>query len=211
MKKILLIGDSIRKGYDRYVQLAFKDSAEVYFPRENCRFTGYIIRNIYDWKKELDLGDDVDLVHWNAGLWDDLVMIDGKQLTSIETYKENIERICKIIRILFPEAKMTFATSTPVQEELFDVIKRYNRDTETYNDAAVKIVKEYGGEINDLYTLMNNAPVEYHSDLAHYYTKEGTELITGGVIKSIENSLGIKAAQLDYDKLFENVDNVKGI
>lgn len=32
MKKILLIGDSIRMGYDKYVKLAFEGEAEVYYP-----------------------------------------------------------------------------------------------------------------------------------------------------------------------------------
>lgn len=35
---------------------------------------------------------------------------------------------------------------------------------------------------------MNNAPIEYHSDLTHYYTKEGTKLITDRVVKCIETS-----------------------
>ena len=170
-----------------------------------------LIRHLYDWKNVLGLSDDVDLVHWNAGLWDDLVMLDGKHHTSIELYKENIERICNIIKILFPHSKMIFATSTPVQEELFTVCKRYNRDTEAYNSAAIEIVKKYGGEINDLYTLMKNAPVEYHSDLTHYYTKEGTRLITTQVVNCIEKALGIKGVALDYDKLFAKEEEVIGI
>ena len=43
MKKILLIGDSIRQGYDYYIKMAFEKSAEVYYPGDNCRFTGYIV------------------------------------------------------------------------------------------------------------------------------------------------------------------------
>lgn len=211
MKKILLIGDSIRMGYDKCTKMAFEGSAEVYFPKENCRFTSYIIRHLYDWKNELGLGEDVDLVHWNAGLWDDLVMFDDKHLVSLEVYKENIERICNIIKILFPNAKMIFATSTPVQEELFTVCKRYNNDTEIYNLAACEIVKKHGGEINDLYTLMKNAPIEYHSDLTHYYTKEGTKLITSQVVNCIGKVLGIKGVALDYDKLFAKEEEVIGI
>ncbi|MBE7042923.1 MAG: hypothetical protein E7399_05455 [Ruminococcaceae bacterium] len=211
MKKILLIGDSIRMGYDKYVEMAFENRAKVYYPSENCRFTSYIIRNLYDWKNQLECGDDVDLVHWNAGLWDDLVMIDQKPLISLDVYKENIERICTIIKLLFPKASMIFATSTPVQEELFTFHKRYNRDTECYNEAACAIVKNHGGEINDLYTLMKQAPTEYHSDLTHYYTKEGTELITNQVIKCIEENLAIKGRSLDYDQLFHKKEKILGI
>lgn len=211
MKKILLIGDSIRQGYDKYTKMAFEGSAEVYYPKDNCRFTSYIVRHLHNWVEEMGLGNDVDLVHWNAGLWDDLIMYDGKPLISLEAYKENIDRVCGIIKFLFPNAKMIFATSTPVLEELFvGLCKRYNKDTEIYNKAAAEIVKSHGGEINDLYTLMGNAPIEYHSDLTHYYTKEGTSLITNQVIASIENCLGIKAKKLDYDELFAHTENVIG-
>ena len=72
MKKILLIGDSIRMGYDKYVKEALKDSAEVYYPEENCRFAEYVLRYAHEWKKKLGCPDDPDLVHWNAGLWDAL-------------------------------------------------------------------------------------------------------------------------------------------
>ena len=32
MKKIVLIGDSIRMGYDKYVKMALEGVAEVYYP-----------------------------------------------------------------------------------------------------------------------------------------------------------------------------------
>ena len=211
MKKILLLGDSIRLGYDKYVKMAFEDVAEVYYPEENCRFAAYLFRRLHDWKSELNCGDDVDLIHWNAGLWDDLIMLDGKHLTPLPVYAEYIERICALMKILFPKAKMIFATSTPVQEELFFTCKRLNKDTEAYNRTAVEIVKKYGGEINDLYSLAAAAPKEYHSDLTHYYSKEGTELLTNQVIQVIENALSIQAKPLDYDALFAQAENILGI
>lgn len=71
MKKVLLIGDSIRAGYDKYLKKALEDVAEVYYPSDNCRFAEYVLRHLHDWKQGLGL-DEVDLVHWNAGLWDTL-------------------------------------------------------------------------------------------------------------------------------------------
>lgn len=204
MKKIVLIGDSVRQGYDKYVKEALKGIADVSYPGENCRFSTYILRNLIIWKRELEWGDDVDLVHWNAGLWDCLVMVDGEKLVPLEVYKENIDRICRQIKMLFPKAKMIFATSTPCIERLFADrdCKRKNSDTEMYNAAACEIVKKHGGEINDLYELMKDVPEAYHSDLTHFYTKEATELMTGKVLSVIENALDIKANVLDYDKYF---------
>ena len=39
MKKILLLGDSIRIGYGKYVSMAFEGQAQVYAPTDNCRFS----------------------------------------------------------------------------------------------------------------------------------------------------------------------------
>lgn len=211
MKRILLIGDSIRKGYDKYVKMAFDGVAEVIYTEDNTRFSSYVLRALPDLKRIQCNGENVDLVHWNAGLWDCLTMPDGMNHTPIEIYKEYIERDCNVIEKLFPGAKMIFATSTPVQEHLFGSLKRFNSDIEKYNAAASDIVLAHGGEINDLYDLMSAQPVEYHSDMTHFYTKEGTRVITDQVISHIEKSLDIKAKKLDYDELFSESKNIIGI
>ena len=46
MKKVLLIGDSIRQGYDRYVKMSLEGEAEVFYPEENCRFSVYVLRDL---------------------------------------------------------------------------------------------------------------------------------------------------------------------
>ena len=49
MKKILLIGDSIRMGYDKYVKEALDGVAEVYYPKENCKMAVYVLRFLQEW------------------------------------------------------------------------------------------------------------------------------------------------------------------
>lgn len=212
MKKIFLMGDSIRMGYDQYVKMALEDVAEVYYPDTNCRFAAYILRHLPDWKENFCHGEDVDAVYWNAGLWDGLIMVDGQPHTPLAAYEYYMDRICRCIKILFPKAKMIFATSTPVQEDLFKGwAKRYNRDTEAYNAAAARIVTRHGGLVDDLYALAKNAPVTYHSDQTHYYTKDGTRLLTEQVLSTLESVLSIKGKTLDYDALFADISNVIGV
>lgn len=215
MKKILLIGDSISAWYKKLVRVAFEGQAEVYFPAENCRFASYVLRRLLDWKSETGCGDDVDVVHWNAGLWDDLLLADGKHHVPLERYREDVERICETIRILFPKAKMIFATSTPVLENgyraRFQYYQRYNRDTEAYNAAAIEIVTRYGGEINDLYGLMKDVPDSYHSDVTHFYTKQATKRMTDQVIRCLETCCNIKGKPLNYDVLFKDETEIVGI
>jgi len=210
MKKIFLIGDSIRMGYDKYVKMAFDGVAEVYYPDENCRFTTYIVRNLFDWTVRLGLDESVDLLHWNVGLWDVLHMIDGEVLVSPEDYRHNMKRICEQIKHFFPNAKLIFATSTPVQEKLFNELKRYNREIEQYNEIAREVLKDYGTEINDLYALMQDVPTSFYSDMTHFYTKEGTERITNQVVEKIAHALDIRANPLDYEALFSRPESVLG-
>ena len=211
MKKILLVGDSIRIGYDKYVQKAFADEAQVYYPDTNCRFASYVLRHLPDWKNATGCGDDVDVVYWNAGLWDNLVMVDGQSLTPIEIYEYYIDRVCKLIRILFPSAKMIFATSTAVIEAVDPKLqKRTNENTQKYNAAAAKIVESHGGQVDDLFALTENVPESYHSDPTHFYTPEGTELLAGHVVETLEKVLSIKGKSLDYKQLFVEAQNVIG-
>jgi hypothetical protein len=109
MKKIILLGDSIRMGYDKYIKDALCGLADVYYPEENCRFTTHFLRFVHEWKSKGLWSDDVDLVHWNVGLWDCLELFGDEPLTSVSEYERNIARIDKRLRALFPEAKFVFA------------------------------------------------------------------------------------------------------
>lgn len=210
MKKVLLLGDSIRQGYEKYVSMAFEDTAQVFSPKDCGRFAAYTLRYIGVWKAQLKCGD-VDLVHWNAGLWDCLRLADGLTQTDLPVYRDYLHRICNGLDRLFPNAVKVFATSTAVQEHLYGVLKRYNRDIETYNAAALEVVREHGARINDLYEVTRNAPPEYYSDSTHFNTKEGTRLVTEPVISCIEQALDIKAKKLDYDALFTKQTEIIGI
>ena len=198
MKKIILIGDSIRMGYDKYVKEALKNSAEVYYPGENCRFAEYVLRYAHEWAKVSGFCGEADLVHWNAGLWDCLELFDDGPLTSIEYYKETIARIDRRLRMLFPKAKMIFATSTPVLEHKCSPdFRRHNSIIEKYNEAAIKALKNTGAKINDLYALIEKCPETYYSDFVHLYTNEGTQLLGNKVLETITTELGISTLKVE--------------
>lgn len=206
MKKIMLIGDSIRMGYDKYVAMALEGQAQVYYPKDNCRFTQYVLRHFQDWVKESGFGEDTDLVHWNVGLWDLAELFEDGPITPIEWYEQYIHRICRRIRRLCPKAKIVFATSTPVDEAKYEPARwRFYRSNETirkYNEAAIRAVKEHGVAVNDLYGLMEHVPAHFFSDKTHYYTKEATELMTNRVLDVIRDQIGLEGKRLDYTHLF---------
>lgn len=200
MKKILLIGDSIRMGYDKYVRDSLSDSATVYYPNENCRFAEYVLRYAHEWKSSLGCPDDIDLVHWNAGLWDALELFDDEPLSTPEYYENAIRRIDKRLRMLFPKAKMIFATSTSViEEKAKPEFKRHNSTIKKYNEIALGALKDTDTIINDLWEITESVPDDFHSDWVHYRTPEGIELIGGKVIDTICRELEINRKFIDKE------------
>lgn len=193
MKNVLLLGDSIRMGYDKSVKLSLKDSANVVFPSENCRFASYLLRYLHEYKNTLLPNEDVDVLHWNAGLWDCLRIFGEEPHSTKEIYAYYIERLCVRIKKLFPNAKVIFATSTRVQSEKMNgIFKRYNEDIEDYNNVAVEIVKKHGFEVNDLYAISKTLPEDAHSDSVHYYTSKGTQAFSIQVLKCLARALDIQ-------------------
>lgn len=185
MKNILLIGDSIRAGYDKTVRKTLEGKANVYFPEDNCRFASYVLRYVHEYAALIESGSP-DIIHWNAGLWDCLRLFGEEPHTPVEVYAYYIDRICLRIKKLFPDAAVIFATSTQVQsEKMADDFKRYNEEIERYNEAAVAVVKKYGFAVNDLYAVSAALPEEAHSDPVHYYTSMGTEAFTNQVLSCL--------------------------
>ena len=199
MKNLLLIGDSIRMGYDKAVQKTLEGKANVYFPAENCRFASYVLRYLHEYKALMN-NEKVDVIHWNAGLWDCLRLFEEEPHTPIEVYAYYIDRICVRIKKLFPNAKVIFATSTAVlSEKMSKDFKRYNEEIEAYNQAAVEVVKKHGFAINDLYAISTSLTEDAHSDPVHYYTASGTKAFTNQVLSYVVPALEINE-EITYEE-----------
>ena len=199
MKNIFLIGDSIRygahtvsatnelsPGYGIYVKEMLEGKANVYAPDENCRFAQYTLRFLRKWSKRVP-AEEIDVVHWNNGLWDVLREFDDEPLTPVEFYGDLLKRVYKRIRILFPNAKVIFALSTSVKEEWYKQgFCRYNCEIEEYNKKAVEVMKELGVEVNDLYTLSASFDDSMRADPTHF-NDEGSKALAEQVVKVINN------------------------
>ena len=193
MKKIILIGDSIRIGYDAYVKEKLAGRAEVLSPAENGRFAQYVYRYLDEWKRDGGWGDDADLVHWNAGLWDVIHLGDEAPVTIQEQYARTLGQIARRIRTLFPRAVSVFALSTPVVEaEYGPDFRRSNAEIERYNAIAREVLEKEGTVIDDLYAVMRDASPEERSDMTHFNTPAGTKRIGDAVLHCICPLLGIE-------------------
>ncbi len=198
MKNIYLIGDSIRygstggagsPGYSVFVKEKLQGKAEVFAPDENCRFAQYTLRQICEWASAVD-AKKIDVVHFNAGLWDVLRLDGDEPLTPIDVYVYMLERVCTKLRLFFPNAKLIFATSTAVIEEAASKdFFRCNREIEEYNDAAKKLMDKLGIPVNDLYPISAKFDRSYHADWVHPNVA-GARILADAVINSIEKHTG---------------------
>lgn len=213
MKKVILLGDSIRFGYAKYVQTALAGAAEVMHPADSGRFAEYTLRYVHEWKKEHNWPDDVDLVHWNAGLWDALELFGDGPLTSLAYYEEAIARIDKRLRMLFPKAKLVFATSTAVREANYGPdFGRHNATIEAYNAAALRALSGTDTVINDLYAITADCPDSCYSDnVTHFNCPDGVQLVGGAVVSTICSQIDIFATEVDMDTFIREEYSAKTI
>ncbi len=192
LPKVVLLGDSIRMGYDKTVREALFGRADVLFPDENCRFAQYLLRTLSNWQERGGWGGDAALVHWNAGLWD-CIRLDGDgPLTPLSFYRELLARVHRRLRIRFPNARLVFATTTPVLESGYATPERFyrrNADIEAFNAAARETLEPLGEEIDDLYRVMAPAPAAEHSDATHWNTEAGVRRIGEAVLSCVRAAL----------------------
>ena len=203
MKTVFLIGDSIRLGYERYVTAMLEGYAKVYTPGDvNGGMAQFVQRWAHVWAREQKVPADVDLVHWNAGLWDVLRIWGDDTFTSPDFYAQTLAKIQNRLKQLFPKAKFVFALSTAVQEALYigDEYKRYNSDIRLFNEIAVKTLAPMGVEFDDLYSVSESASKECYSDPTHFNTLVGIERIGGAVVDCICEKLDIDRTALQERK-----------
>ena len=173
LPNIFLIGDSIRKGYCKTVKSELEGKAEVFFVDDNCRSTQYVIFSLRKWAAMFDNPEKVNIVHFNCGQWD-IAHFSGSPecLTSESDYAKNISAILFILRKLFPNAKIIFATTTPMNPNgKVGVNPRTNAEVERYNEIATEVCRKEGIEINDIHALTKDWGEDRFKDYCHL-TKE---------------------------------------
>jgi len=170
MKKIFLIGDSIRLGYQAKLSEELSDCASILASSDNARFTTYTIRYLHEWVQSVARGEDVHLVHWNNGLWDACHWHgDPLALVPLETYASNLVRIHSIIRKLLPNATIVFASTTSVGQNHPRI---YNQEIVAMNEIAKEVLSPLGVQFNDLHATLGNR-LDYLCSDATHFTENG--------------------------------------
>ena len=187
MKRVLLLGDSIRLGYCEKVGELLKGRAEVCWPQENCRFALYAVASMNNWAYEVGQADTIDVVHWNCGQWDVAQFgALGRPLMSVQEYGDALKRVDERIRQVFPNAKIIFALTTPILAGVSMTAPRTTEDVRRYNEAAKKVMDELNVPVNDLFSAAQTIPDEAYADAVHY-KPEGYQVLAEAVVRTLEN------------------------
>ncbi|MBQ7841221.1 MAG: SGNH/GDSL hydrolase family protein [Lachnospiraceae bacterium] len=193
MKRVLLLGDSIRMGYDKKVRELLKDEYEVFFAEEdNGRFAAYTMWQANQFFKHYG---HFDLVHWNNGYWD--MNIEAPMTEPIHPIAEYVSFLERIIRLIQENgAQIVFATTTPIYEDgnaldntgTAASINYCNDWVVKYNEAARQLMEAKGIVVNDLYSLCLQGPKYYKCEDMLHLTEEGYDVIashTADLIRKI--------------------------
>ncbi|MCK5129382.1 MAG: SGNH/GDSL hydrolase family protein [Clostridiales bacterium] len=165
MKKILLIGDSIRLSYQESVKKKLEGKAEVFGPEENCRFAKYTLWNVKPY-----LEGKPDIVHWNNGIWDAYHEDSfGGIFTPQDEYLHDITRVLMYLKTT--GATIIWASTTAVTEECSLL---YNNEIDVRNQAVAQMMKSHGVRVNDL-----NAVVK--KDIDNFTAPDGFHLSEAGI------------------------------
>ena len=189
MKNVILIGDSIRMGYQPYLAEELAGQADVWGPQKNSSDSACVLENVEDWV----VARDADIVHVNCGLHDiKRLTAAGPCQVPLDRYRENLQAIFSRIRDA-GSATLIWATITPLNEEHHQANKpfcRYSRDAREYHAASLEICEQYGLLIDDLRGAACEAGADaILTDDGVHFTDEGYHL------------LGVTAAQFIRDQL----------
>ena len=184
--KIVLIGDSIRMGYQELVRQRVAPRAEVWGPDENCGHTLMIRDNLVQWA----IAPEPDVLHFNSGIWD-LGWDAGTQAPrmTIRAYVRNLKLIVRALQER-TRARLIFATTTPFLKPMSANVPRERcvvaPVVARYNGAAVELMHEFAVEINDLYgTVMDAGVHECLGEDRLHMAPRGNEVLAEAVARSV--------------------------
>ena len=179
LPRVLLIGDSIAKGYYSAVEANLKGRACVARVSTSKAIGDPALLSEL---KVFLAQAQYDVIHFNIGM-------HGWAYTEVE-YRQNFPALVKAIRRGAPAAKLIWASTTPIRKDLVEYGATNSR-IEARNLAAREYAAAHGIPVNDLYALML-PHADLHSDDVHF-NQEGSAMLGGQVAREIAKLLPRKS------------------
>jgi len=172
LPRVLLIGDSVSRGYTHAVRKALAGKANVHRAPENCGPTANGLKKIEVW-----LGDGKwDVIHFNFGIHD--------RATPLPDYTQRLEQL--VSRMEKTGAKLIWASTTPIPDDLpkkqtaASIIER--------NEAAAEVMKKHSVAIDDLFTAITPQLGALQNPNDVHFNAQGYEFLGQQVAAAIERA-----------------------
>lgn len=172
LPRVLLIGDSVSRGYTLSTRKHLAGKANVHRAPTNCGSSVNGVEKLDNWMGQ----GKWDVIHFNFGIH------DVQKSISMETYLKNLETIAG--RLKATGAKVIFATTTPIQD---DPTKKINPAMAVVerNHAAIEIMKKNNVAVDDLFTVITPKLAEYQNVKDVHFKEEGYDFMGKAVAESI--------------------------
>ncbi|QBG48819.1 SGNH/GDSL hydrolase family protein [Verrucomicrobia bacterium S94] len=198
LPNVLIYGGSVSIGYTTDVRNLLTGKANVYRIYCNGGDSGSFIPKMQKMESVMqnpELDDPWNfawnVIHFNVGLHDLKYIKNGKldrdngtQVSSVNEYKKNLRAMIGYLQETAPDAKLIFATTTPVPE---GADGRFSGDAVKYNAAAMEVLKEFPEvAVNDLYRFTTPHQTEWWRGPGNvHYGTEGRAAQAREVSRSI--------------------------
>lgn len=173
LPRVLLIGDSVSRGYTQAVRKALAGKANVHRAPANCGPTASGIKNIEVW-----LGDGKwDLIHFNFGIHD--------RATPLPDYTTRLEQL--ITRMKQTGARLMWASTTPIHDSADG--KYRAASVPERNAAALELMNKHAVAIDDLYAAIQPHLKTYQPPNDVHFTAQGYDFLGQTVAEAILKAL----------------------
>ncbi len=194
--RVLLVGDSIRLGYQADVARLLQGTAEVVGPAENCRATLDILDHFDRWVTELL--EPGAVVHLNAGLHD-LRRLEGPGTdphVAVSAYEQSLRRIVEAVLADEQCARLVLATTTPVDDVRHAAGRcsnRHDADVQRYNERLHAVARATSVEVHDLNAVIRSEPMRFLSEDGVHLTQAGNLAAARSVVAAVGSPPGSAA------------------
>lgn len=177
LPRVLLIGDSVSRGYTLPARVALERKANVHRAPENCGPTANGIKKMDIW-----LGEGKwDVIHFNFGIHD--------RKTSAKDYEDRLELIVKQLKAT--GAKLIWASTTPIPQDTKDGPEATTSIIEK-NRIAADIMKKNMVHVNDLFDFITPQLSKVQNPMDVHFKGEGYDMLGRQVALKIEQVLKTK-------------------
>jgi lysophospholipase L1-like esterase len=169
LPRVLLIGDSVSRGYTLPTRKVLEGKANVHRAPANCGPTASGLKNLDVW-----LGEGKwDVIHFNFGIHD--------RGTPAADYVKRLEEI--VTRLEKTGAKLIWASTTPIPDN--PAQKQTAQSIVEKNALAAEVMKKHGIPTDDLFAAMTPRLKEFQPPLDVHFTGAGYDFLGAEVGESV--------------------------